>query len=377
MRRFALVIALVACRPPAPVEVAATPSAGISIALYQLHDQSYAVVDDRRVVDVRDGVLVLDRIDPGAALPTLVLEPLASRELVVGACTRDIVELAPGTVAPSSVRCAVTGPDGQHLVRVLYVSNTLAYGAQHELSMTAADKALLTTRYAIATRAWGGKADVVLFDGMPGREQAPVEIARGTIVLDGSVAILATPTQTIDARLRRVFGGEAWSDSDEDDVVPASAHAVWVWLELFVPRIASGPMRASVRVDDEDNDDNDDNGDNAVRIVDVPLAFREQGARALRLPLWIDPALRGSNVRRRVGRAGADLAEWFSVVISNTGTKDREVWIEQNLQQGARRRVVTYGQPRKPTLGKTRARAKVRVPAQQSSRMSFTITYTY
>ncbi len=400
-----LVASATACRTPKPVEIAATPSAGISIALYQLGDQSYSVVDDRRWVEVANGALVLDHLDPGATLPTLVLEPLSpSRSaLVVGACSRDIAEVpeaddandakkkplidlddldeypAPepddkpalakkplSIIATSSVRCAVKGPAGKHLVRVLYVSSTLSYRAQHDIAMTAAEHVMLTTRYAITTPSWGSKADVTLFDGMPGREQAPVEIARGQIVLDGSTAILATPTRAVDARLRRVYSGEMSNGSGDDDAFTDSVNAVWVWLELELPRLAPGPVRANVRLVDEDE-----------HVVDVPVGGREQGVRSLRLPLWIDPSLRGSKVRRRVGREGADMAEWFSVAVTNTGAQAREVWIEQKLQEGARRRLVTYGQPTKPTLGKERARSKVAVPPQQTARVAYTITYTF
>jgi hypothetical protein len=346
---------------------------------------------------------VLDHLDPGATLSTLVLEPLANNGLVVGACSRDVAELpsndspkietkkvrvfdfgdldddpdedlgdrpaAPAkrvvVVATSSVRCAVKGPAGKHFVRVLYVSSTPTYRAQHDLAMTAAEHAMLTTRYAITTPTWGGKADVTLFEGMPGHEQPPVEIARGSIVLDGSTAILSTPTRAVDARLRRVYSGEMSNGSDEDDALADSINAVWVWLELELARLAPGPVRATVRLVDEDEHD-----------VDVPLAGREQGSRSLRLPLWIDPQLRGSKVRRRVGRGGADMAEWFSVAITNTGAHTREVWIEQKLQDGVWRSLVTYGQPVKPTLGRTRARAKIAVPPQQSSRIAYTITYT-
>ncbi len=369
-------MALAACRTPPPAEISATPSAGISIALYQLGDQAYSVVDDRRRVEVANGVLVLDDLDPGATLATLLIEPLAGSTIVVGACSRDIADVPPAApatppaakpvVVTSAVRCAVKGPAGKHLVRVLYVSNTLSYRAQHDITMTAAEHVMLTTRYAIETPAWGGTASVTLFDGMPGREQAPVEIARGQIVLDGATAILTTPARAVDGRLRRVYSGEMSNGAGDDDAVTDSINAVWVWLELQLPRLAPGPVHANVRLVDEDEHD-----------VDVPAAGREQGTRSLRLPLWIDPTLRGSKVRRRVGREGADLAEWYAIAVTNTGTQPREVWIEQRTQDGARRRLVTYGQPSKPTLGKTRARTKVIVPPQESARVAFTITYTF
>lgn len=395
-------LSLAACRTPPPVEIAATPTPGISIALYQLGDQSYAVIDDRRMVEVANGSLVLDHLDPGATLPTLVLEPLAGSAIQVGACSRDIAELSqpepykktkvieldleedveeepppdagdkpagpakPIIVATSSVRCSVAGPAGKHLVRVLYVSSTLSYRAQHDIAMTAAEHVMLTTRYAITTPAWGTKADVTLFAGMPGREQAPIEIARGQIVLDGSTAILSTPTHAVDARLRRVYSGEMSNGSSDDDAFIDSINSVWVWLELQLPRLAPGPVHATVRLVDEDE-----------HVVDVPVASHEQGLQSLRLPLWIDPSLRGSKIRRRVGREGADMAEWFSIAVTNTGTQAREVWIEQKLQEGARRRLVTYGQPQKPTLGKQRARSKITVPPNQTTRIAYTITYTF
>ena len=404
---ISVVVALAgACRTPAPVEIAATPSAGISIALYQLGSESYSVVDDRRWVEVRDGALVLDKLDPGATLPTLVIEPLSTRAIVVGTCSRDVTDVPavseetkpaekpprydleglgydlddmgdvpagpaePATpavmVATSSVRCRVSGPAGKHLVRVLYVTRTLGYRAQHDIAMTAAEHVMLTTRFAIATPAWGQKADVVLFDGMPGREQAPVEVARGQVVLDGATAVIAVPARAVTARLRRVYSGEMSNTAEDDDAVADSVNAVWVWLELETLRLAPGPVRATVRLIDEDEHD-----------VDVPPASREQGTRSLRLPLWIDPWLRASKVRRRVGRDGADMAEWFSVAITNVGTVARDVWVEQKLQEGARRSVVTYGQPIKPAIGKRFARAKVAVTPQQSTRIAYTITYTF
>lgn len=69
------------------------------------------------------------------------------------------------------------------------------------------------------------------------------------------------------------------------------------------------------------------------------------------------------------------MAEWFSIAVTNLGSQAREVWVEQKLQEGTRRRVVTYGQPTKPTLGKQRARSKLSVPAGQTARVAYTITY--
>nr|MBA2545147.1 hypothetical protein [Deltaproteobacteria bacterium] len=55
----------------------ARPSEGTAIAIY-VADSTFAVIDDRREVTVANGAVVLDRIDPAAQLPSLVIEPLDS-----------------------------------------------------------------------------------------------------------------------------------------------------------------------------------------------------------------------------------------------------------------------------------------------------------
>src|SRR5262245_4778950 len=68
---------------------------GVAIALYSRPGgERYAVVDDRRWVDVAGGTLVLDRIAPGAALPSLLIEPLGAG-LQIGTCLRERIEPPP------------------------------------------------------------------------------------------------------------------------------------------------------------------------------------------------------------------------------------------------------------------------------------------
>src|SRR5438067_13125 len=108
---------------------------------------AYSVVDDRRWIDVKGNELEVADIDPGAAL----------------------------------------GSPGRHLVRILYVSNTLASRAEHEITMTAADKVRVATSFAIETPSWSARdgapvrARVVLYDGVPGGDHPPAEVARGDI----------------------------------------------------------------------------------------------------------------------------------------------------------------------------------------------------
>ena len=384
------------------------------MSLYRIGEQTYSVVDDRRWVEVHGGALVLDHLDPGATLQSLVIEPLSATrdDLVVGGCTRDLVE-QPAPPAPrprrpqhppvlidiyapdepadagdeaddgddgddagavpagaprvvgTSVRCTVTATPGKHLVRVLYISTTLAYSAQHEIEMTSPSSAMLVTRYSIPTPAWGGSASVTLYDGMPGHEQAPIVLAQGSILLDGSTAFLSPPSRDVAGRLRRVYTGEMVTGSDDPDAVLDASGNVWVWLELELERLASGPIHAHVRLLDETEQE-----------VTVPVAMRDQRPRMLRIPLWIDPAISGSRTRRRVGGEGRELAEWHSFAITNRGSEPRTVWIEQRLEE-ARRRAVSYGQPAKPTLGTQRARLELVVPARSTARAAFTIVYSF
>src|SRR4051812_35539079 len=245
MMRAALVaaLAIAGCHHPTPVEPIATPAPGIAMAFYQGGGKSYTVVDDRRTIEIRGGVLVLDHIDPGAALPSLVIEPLGGASIAIGQCDRDRetqavspadalaryaewqtrrrerldagdvdgqADPAPDntmTIVSPVVRCTVTGGDGSHLVRVLYVSSSLAYKAQHVVTMTAADRATIATRFTIAAPAWGGRADVVLYEGLPGGDKPAVELARGSLALDGSTALLGAPPREVTAHVRRVFDG--------------------------------------------------------------------------------------------------------------------------------------------------------------------------
>ena len=85
----ALVVALAACKLHAPPPALSPAAAGLSIALYRGDDLAYGVVDDRRWVDVAGKELALDHVDPGATLASLVIEPLETRALHVGECTRD------------------------------------------------------------------------------------------------------------------------------------------------------------------------------------------------------------------------------------------------------------------------------------------------
>ncbi len=405
MRRWVLVTAFAcACHSPRPIEVIATPSAGISMAFYQSAGKSYTVVDDRRVVVVRGGMLLLDHIDPGAALPSLVIEPLGGGALTVGQCDRDheTQQLSPDaalerygawqerrrqrvvdgdldgepepapdstiTVVSPVVRCNATGGDGKQLVRVLYVSATLGYHAQHDLTITTGDRATIATRFAIATPSWGGTAEVSLFEGLPGGERPAALLARGALTLDGSTAVLGALPRETPVVARRIFDGAIRAgvgDASDPTWGRDSVHAVWLWLELPGVALSPGPVHAHVELPGE-----------AIRDVEIPSAGREEVGGGTRLPLWIDDQLRG--IRNRVvgGADGSSLVDRFVISVGNLGTEPRDVWIEEKLRP-AKRRTIKTGWPTKPVLGPDVARTKVSVPPGGTARVGYAIEYVF
>jgi len=369
--------------PAAPPTPANTLREGVSIALYDGHDNgAYGVVDDRRWIDVTGGALVLDHlldlvldhVDPGADLPSLVIEPLAGGALEVGGCLRDRIPAPPVVAVPDGqapvvpvramfspvLRCAVHAEPGRHLVRLLYVSPALGYRAQHDIAMTAPDRATVTSRFAIVTPAWQGRAEVSLFDGLPGGEQPPREVARGTILLDGGTAVIAVPPREARAELRRVYRG---AGQDDGGVRRDSQPAVWVWLELDGVALAPGPVHAHVALARE-----------GVRDIHVPAAGRRQAAAMLRLPLWIDDQLHGKRDRWGGSLDDQAVVDKFMVSVANTGTTTREVWIEEKLRP-ARRRTVTHAWPSEPIIIKNLLRMKLAVPAGKIERAGFEIAY--
>lgn len=395
-----------ACARGQPAAPANAADAGIAIAVYGVADRAgYAVVDDRRWVDLDGDTLVLDDIDPRAALPSLVIEAADARPaaLEVGACTRDRIPSlaspsASGASTPSGasggsgppsaadatgasvagapafvpiLRCAVRGARGRHLLRILYVLPELEYRASHDVAMTAPDRATVTSRFSIATPAWRRRAELTLFDGVPGAQQPPREIARGSIVLDGGIAVLASPARVVAAQLRRIYDGAVHRRGEVGPRDPRwrreSHAAVWVWLELasLVDRVAlaPGPVRVHLELPGQ-----------PIRDIDVPALGRRTVAGALDLPLWIDEDLRGRRDRWSRPHDDTGIADRFSISIANVGATQREVWVEEALRT-ARRRTVRNAWPGAPVLLETRIRLKLTVAPGKIERCGFELDY--
>ncbi|MDB4964041.1 MAG: hypothetical protein JWP01_4040 [Myxococcales bacterium] len=400
-RRLWLLAALASsCHRAPPIEHAEPPLVGISIAFYQHADTAFGVVDDRRWVEVIDGVVVLDRIEPAAALPSLMIEPVGTSKLVVGQCARDRVTYEPegdvalqryverqtqlarqrleGGPAPAppgpaitvaSLRCRVTGAPGRHLVRVLYVSPALRYRAQHDVTMTVGDRATVTTRFAITTPAWASTATVTLHEGVPGGASSPRELARSTIQLDGSTAILSPVSRDAPARLQRIYTG-AQRTGEEADQTAAwgrdSRTAVWVWLELSELQLPPGAVFAHVEVPGE-----------AIRDVEVPSSGRDQLGAALRVPLWVDDTLHGMRTRVVVSPPDVSLGDRFEFSVANTGEEPREVWIEEPLRPARQRHYLGGGRPSSSVLVDDRARTRLLIKPGTIERAAYTIAYVF
>jgi hypothetical protein len=410
LARCCVALAL-ACTHQRPSTPARTADAGIAIAVYDLADHApYGVIDDRRWVELAGSVLVLEHVDPRAALPSLVIEALDDPHpsdhsfghqraaLEVGACARDRI---PGSaVAPAAdsaptaasamggasessapgaasgplatafvplLRCAARGAPGRHLVRILYVVPALDYRASHDVAMTAPDRATVVSRFALATPVWQARAEVTLFDGMPGTQQPPREVARGPVMLDGGIAVLAARPRVVPAQLRRIYDGAVHRRSEvgaRDPRWQRESHpAVWVWLELAGLTLAPGPVRAHVQLTGE-----------PTRDIDVPALGRRKLANALALPLWVDEQLRGRRDRWSQSREDATLIDRFAVSIANLGEATREVWIEEALRP-ARRRTVSRAWPGAAAVLETVLRMKVTVPAGKIERGGFEVEY--
>lgn len=340
-------IALAACHPRvrAPA-LPPLPPAGISISIYD----SYAVVDDRRWITTAGTTLELDHIDPGAALASLTIES----DLHAGTCRRS-------AAATGVVRCDMTAAPGRHLVRVLYVSRALHYRALHDITVTGA-RATIASRFSIDTPAWGGHAELALFDGEPGGDHVPREVARGTIALDGATAELASVPRDVPATLSRIYDGAVLDDALPNDAAwgRESQTAVWVWLELEGVTLASGAVRVHT-------------GDRDV-VVAPDAGVLDRGL--LRLPLWSDPDLHGSRQRFVDLGAGAGLAERVVLAVTNAGAAPREVWAVEHMRP-ARHHRIEHAWPSRPVVDGEVVRTKLVVKPGAVERTGFTIAYDY
>jgi hypothetical protein len=374
MRTVALVLAACSASPPAG-EPARPLAEGIAISIYGHGERSYGVIDDRRWVTVTDGSIVLDRIEPAAALESLVIEPIK-----VERCVRERSDASPEAlralgrgrfalpagVLSTLVRCRVKASAGRHLVRVLYVSPALRYQTRHHLVMSTPGRAVLDTRYAIPTPAWGSRGDVHLFSGLPGSDKPVREVAHGKVLLDGAIALLVTPREEVAARLRAVFDGaiDAGAPTTEIAWGGLSHQIVWVWAELErSTELAPGPVHVELALPDQPR-----------RDLDLTTTGAQLRAKRLRLALFADEQLRGQRKREVKSSTGSRLVERLRLSVSNLAEVPREVWIEERLRPTQHRELLK-AEPTTVQLGGQILSHRFLVPPRGSGGVDVTIRY--
>ncbi len=424
MRALAFaVLACGACGPRGAPSNAKAPDTGITISLYRSGDESYGVVDDRRWVDVSGSTILLGNIDPGAALASLVIES-SNPALRIGPCTRmrlpddrdlereraiaderkaverlraqreaelnarryrdprlydqriDVggsgpsgkITVSPGPRFAPIVQCDVAGPPGRQLVRIVYVSTELGYRIQHAIAMRDPSKATIDSRYVFETPSWRERAEIAIFDGLPGGIDPPRELVRGQTTLDGGTSILGGGARDVPARLRRVFAGARVDEPEREDYT--DANSVWVTLEVPNERLSIGPIRVHIELEDED------------RWIEVdPKEWEwethdEDGKplNELSIKLWADEELRGTRQRMIVEDDGNRTVEVVALAMTNTGSVAREVWLEERARL-AKRRSVERAWPKKPSAKGDLLRNKVVVKPGATERTGYTLVY--
>ena len=312
-----------------------------------------------------------------------------------------------------TVRCTVAGPAGRYLVRALYVSPSLHARVHHDLAVAGDGATTLVTSVAIespdlrrasssaaggaaliespdlrrasssaaggaaliespdlrraSSSAAGGAAlidapahargpiaDVAVFDGAPGRAATPIQLVRGEVVLDGSIAVLAAPPRALAGQLARIAPGDPNRALIGIDAPP-------VWVHLVLPHVALAAGTARVHVA----------GDGEAREVEITIAPHAEPARApLRLPLWRDDTLHvvRSSLNDDALAAGARIV----VSVTNTGEVAREVWVEHRVP-AVRRRRVERAFPSPPVASGDVLRARVVAPAGGTARAGYTL----
>jgi len=208
-----------------------------------------------------------------------------------------------------------------------------------------------------------------VFDGVPGGERLPTELAHGAVALDGSIAILSAPPRDLAASLRRIYDG-AVATPGVDVADPTwnaeSTHAVWVWLELRAP-LAPGPVRAHVELPGE-----------PARDLELAATLREDHGDGVRLPLWLDATLAGSRLRFSDPTIDADAttSERLMLSISNLGDVPREVWVEEHVRP-SRHRKIERAWPQRPMASGDVVREKLEVKPHAIERVGYTVTYEF
>ena len=410
-------LAVVACTPK-PVDGPVTVRDGLSVAVYTSlagAGGGYAVVDDRRVLDVTGDSIVIERVAPGATLSSLIVEPLDTSALRIGECSREALVLpSPAARVPAAenevgveagsaayllpvrepqvgeevtllgkrpspasdpapnlapvvdspvVRCAVVAGRGTHRVRILYVTPDVTFSAHHDIAMSAPEAATITTRFALPTPDLDLRGEVTLYAGLPGGDETPVEVGRGEVTLDGSISLFGGPTRQVRARLRRMWRSVDSSEAREDIYLAQQVRPVRVWLELE-GTLQTGDVTLRVDLPNEPAE---------PQVIAGPTI--ERGPTVTRMPVRTDGDLISLHESRPLRARDEAARERFSISISNAGPVAREVVVLYALTKGKAHEVESSW-PVAPTIERDTAKSKVQIEPNSVGRLRYVVSTT-
>ncbi len=379
MRRAALLASLplvaFACGPRSSGRAppgSARPVEGIAITVYSPPGApGFALVDDRRWIDVAHGEVTLDRIGlvpagpASEVLASLAIVPLDDQPLSLGPCTR----VPARRPSPPAVTCRVEGAAGRHFVRVVHATPAIAFRTRHHV-VVEGDRATVVSRYAVTVPAWHVRVRIHLVDGVPGRVEPVRALGLSTLAIDGGTVEVASSVRKVSARVRRVFEG-AIRDHDTSPTELAwgreSRHEVRTVLELDRARLAPGSLEVHAGLPGEQ-----------ARDVHVEARDVEQLGDTVRVPLWIARQLHGQRESRatRMRRPDRGISQHVEYSVASSAAVDREVWIEERLRPGMRREVTVTPSTPPPEISNDLLRLHVVVPANETVRATLTVRYT-
>jgi hypothetical protein len=145
-----------------------------------------------------------------------------------------------------------------------------------------------------------------------------------------------------------------------------SVSSVWLWLELPNVQLAPGAFRVRVELAVE----------GGRRDIEVASSSRQQTDAGLRIPLWVDPDLRGLRQKTPFPGDATGLTERIVLSVANMGAVTREVWIEEHLRP-ARRRVIKGAFPKKPALRGDILRNHVEIKPAKIERVGYVVEYDF
>jgi len=379
------------------VETTVVPPEGTAISIFvgSAPGSAIAVIDDRRKITVAGNAFTLDRIDPAAQLPALVIESLDPhpdhQPFRIGTCVRERADSsAPGLdrlavprppqkplqpraslpvppvgVLSPFVRCTVAAAPGTYHVRVLQVTALPAFQTFHQVSITG-EQAKIATRFAITTLPWAKqRASLIVFDGLPGNAIAPRASARSEVVLDGAVALLANPPTTARAHLRRIYDG-ALRD-------PATLPTTPSWGKGSSTRVTTNVDLEGVDLTTGQVDVHLELAGEAPRDLLVLPTERERRGTTQRLDLGPIATLRGSR-KTSVETLGKVIKQQLALSVTNTGDTPQSVSIEETLRPELARTIAGLSATAK-VVGDL-VRVDVVVPPKGTEQITFTVTYT-